>query len=150
MTDAQAPPAPETTAPSPAPATAGTDEPQASASQGVPPAVGAAAARAAASAASELPRRAADAVQFVVDTIHDKAVRPALLAARAVVFGLLVAAMATVLTVLGSIALVRLLDVYAFGHRVWASYLLIGGVFTIAGLLVWTRRNARPSPARPH
>lgn len=111
----------------------------------LPPAVGAAAAE----AAAELPRRAADAVQLLVDTIHDKAVRPAVLATRAVVFGLLVAAVGTVLVVVGSVALLRIFDVYAFGHRVWLSYIVLGGALTLAGLAAWTRRTARPSPVRP-
>ncbi len=112
---------------------------------GIPPAVGAAAAE----AAAELPRKAADAVQLVVDTIHDKAIRPAILATRVVVFGLLVAALATLLLVLGSIAVLRLFDVYVFGHRVWLSYVVLGGALTLAGLGAWTRRTARPSPVRP-
>jgi hypothetical protein len=107
----------------------------------LPPAVGAAAAE----AAAELPRKAADAVQLLVDTIHDKAVRPAVLATRAVVFGLVVAALATLLVVVASIALLRLFDVYVFGHRVWLSYLVLGGALTLAGLAAWTRRTARPS-----
>jgi len=112
---------------------------------GLPPAVGAAAA----AAASELPRRAADFVQAVADTIHDKAVRPAVLAARAIVFGLLVAALAGILVVLGSIAVLRLFDVYVFGHQVWLSYIVLGGALTLCGLAVWTRRTAKPSPAQP-
>ncbi|HVC13298.1 MAG TPA: hypothetical protein VND62_00390 [Acidimicrobiales bacterium] len=112
----------------------------------LPPAVGSAAAE----AAAELPKRAADAVQLLVDTIHDKAVRPAVLATRAIVFGLLIAALGTVLAVVGSIAALRILDAYAFGHRVWLSYVVLGGALTLAGLAAWTRRTARPSPVRPH
>lgn len=101
-------------------------------------------AAAAAEAASELPRRAVDAVQQVVDAIHNKAVRPAALAVRAVVFGLVVAAVGTLLLVLGSIAALRLLDVYAFGHRVWLSYIVLGGAVTLLGLALWSRRTTRP------
>lgn len=113
---------------------------------GLPPAIGAAAAE----AASEFPRKAADAVQLVVDTIHDKAIRPAVLATRAIVFGLLVAALAALLLVLGSIAVLRLFDVYVFGHQVWLSYIVLGGALTLCGLAIWTRRTAKPSPVRPH
>lgn len=91
---------------------------------------------------AEWPRKAADAVDLVVDTIHDKAIRPALLAARAVVFGVLVAVLALVVLVLLSVGLVRLLDVYAFGGRVWISYAVLGGIFSLAGLLAWSRRTA--------
>lgn len=93
-------------------------------------------------ATGEWPRKAADAVDLVVDTIHDKAIRPALLAARAVVFGVLAAALALVVVVLLSVGLVRLLDVYVVGGRVWISYAVLGGIFTVAGLAAWARRAA--------
>src|SRR5579875_1030560 len=98
----------------------------------LPPAVSAAAA----AAASELPKKAADMVQLLVDTIHDKAVRPAVLATR-------------VLVVVGSVAVLRIFDVYVFGHRVWLSYVVLGGALTLAGLAVWSRRTAKPSPSSP-
>src|SRR5579875_2774867 len=95
----------------------------------LPPAVSAAAA----AAASELPKKAADMVQLLVDTIHDKAVRPAVLATRALLFGLLVAALGTVLVVVGAVAVLRIFDVYVFGHRVWLSYVVLGGALPLAG-----------------
>lgn len=94
-------------------------------------------------ASTDWPARLADTVEDVVGTVHDRVVRPLLLAARAVVFGILVGAMALVLAVLFSIAVVRLLDDYAFGKRVWASDLVVGGLLTVAGLLAWSRRRAR-------
>jgi hypothetical protein len=94
-------------------------------------------------ASAQWPARLADLVEEVVGAVHDRAVRPLLVAARAVVFGVLVAAMALVLAVVCSIAVVRLLDVYAFGHRVWASDLVVGGVLTVAGLGAWSLRRAR-------
>jgi hypothetical protein len=109
----------------------------------LPPAVSAAAA----DAAAELPRRAADLVQLVVDAIHDKAVRPAILATRALVFGLLVAALGTVTVVVGSIAMLRIFDAYVFGHQVWLSYIVLGGALTLGGLGAWTRRT---TPASRH
>ena len=93
-------------------------------------------------ASAEWPARLADLVEAVVTALHDKVVRPLLLVARAVVFGLVVAAMALVIAVLGSIAIVRLLDTYAFGRRVWASDLVVGGFVTLVGLLAWSRRRA--------
>jgi hypothetical protein len=94
------------------------------------------------SATGEWPRKAADAIDLAVDTIHDKAIRPVLLAARAVVFGVLVAALALAVVVLLSVGLVRLLDVYVVGGRVWISYAVLGGIFTVAGLTAWSRRTA--------
>jgi hypothetical protein len=96
---------------------------------------------------SEWPKKAADAVDLVVDTIHDKAIRPIVLAARVVVFGLLVAVLSLIVLVLLSVGLLRLLDVYAFSGRVWISYAVLGAIFTLAGLFAWSRRTARSDPA---
>ncbi len=109
----------------------------------LPPFVAAAAAQ----AADELPRRAADAVQRLVDTVHDKAVRPAVVVARALVFGLLIFAGTTMLAVLGSVALLRLFDDYFFSTRQWISYLVLGGLFSLIGLGAWSRRTARAQAA---
>ncbi len=92
---------------------------------------------------NEWAAKAADNVDLVVDLVHDKAIRPIILAARVVVFGLLIAVMAIVLTVLLSIGLVRLLDVYAFSGRVWASYYLISFVFVALGSIAWVLRTPR-------
>jgi tetrahydromethanopterin S-methyltransferase subunit G len=86
-------------------------------------------------ASAEWPARLADTVEEVVTTVHDRAVRPLLLVARGLVYGIVVGAMALVLAVLLSVALIRLLDVYAFSHRVWASYLVVGGAFSLLGLV---------------
>jgi hypothetical protein len=90
---------------------------------------------------AQLPTRAADAVDLVVDTIFDRFIRPVILVARWVVFGLVVAAMAVILLTLLSIALIRLLDVYVFPGKVWASYFLLGFLFCVGGLLLWTQRT---------
>ncbi|MHB8594708.1 MAG: hypothetical protein ACYDB3_10340, partial [Acidimicrobiales bacterium] len=70
-------------------------------------------------------------------------VRPLVLVARGVVFGILVGTMALVLGVLCAIAVVRVLDTYAFGHRVWASEAVVGGALCIIGLVAWARRRDR-------
>lgn len=93
-------------------------------------------------AGAEWPARMADFVEDTVAAVHDRVIRPLLIAARAVVYGLVVGTMALVLGVLVAVSLVRLLDTYAFGHRVWASDLLVGAVFTLVGLLAWSRRQA--------
>lgn len=87
------------------------------------------------------PAQVATTVDSVIAGVADKTVRPLTFAARVMVFAAVVLAMAQVATVLGAIALLRLLDVYAFPGRVWASYTLIGGIFTLAGWFLWTRRR---------
>ena len=97
------------------------------------------------------PRRPPTRSDLVVDTIHDKALRPIILGARAVVFGLLVAVLGLTVVTLVSVGLLRLLDVYVFPGRVWASYAVLGLVFSAAGLWAWSQRSngvvERPSRA---
>jgi hypothetical protein len=85
-------------------------------------------------------------VEDVVGVVQDRAIRPILLAARAVVFGILVASMALLLCVLIAIAAVRLLDVYAFGHRVWPADALVGAILVAGGVAAWSKRT--PSQAK--
>jgi len=95
--------------------------------------------------AEEWAAKAADAVESALDTVHDKVVRPALLAGRAVVLGVIIAVVGIVVLILLAVAFVRLLDVYAFGGRVWASDALIGTVGCVGGFLLWSLRSRRSS-----
>jgi hypothetical protein len=90
----------------------------------------------------DLSAKAADTIDLIVDTVHDRAIRPMLVLARAVAFGMLAAVLGLMVMVLASVALLRLLDVYVFPGRVWASYTLLGTIFVAVGLFVWTLRNS--------
>jgi len=92
---------------------------------------------------AEWPARVADTIEDVVDAVHDRVVRPLTIVARGLVFGIIIGVMALVLSVLAAIAVVRLLDVYAFGGRVWASDALFGAILVAAGAFAWTKRGAR-------
>ena len=96
---------------------------------------------------ADWPAKAADMVEMAVDSLFDRVVRPALVAVRAVVFGLLIAVTAIVLLVALSIALIRLLDVYVFDGRVWASDALLGALLTAAGVFAWSQRAPRRTGA---
>jgi hypothetical protein len=96
------------------------------------------------------PIQAADTIEQVVGTVRDRAIAPILTAARAVVYafvGVVLILMAALLLIIG---LVRLLDNYLPGD-VWVVYFLLGGIFVIAGLILWTQKGhatlADPSPA---
>jgi hypothetical protein len=95
------------------------------------------------SAQSEWPAKVADTIEDVVGAVHDRVVRPLTVVARGIVFGIIIAVMAIALSILAAIAVVRLLDVYAFGGRVWASDALLGAILVLAGAFAWTRRRAR-------
>ena len=85
--------------------------------------------------------QAADTVVSVVDAVREKTTGPILTAARAIVYGLIGFFAVIVALIVTTIALVRFVDVYLTGD-VWAAHLLIGSIFTLAGLFVWTKRYA--------
>lgn len=86
------------------------------------------------------PAKAADTVDLVVALVSDRAVRPVVVAARAVVFGVLIALTGLVVLVAVSIALVRLLDVYAWPGLQWLSYFVLAALFLVGGLAAWSQR----------
>lgn len=96
---------------------------------------------------SDLPNRGADLVDQLVGLLRDRTVRPLTLATRAVVYGIIILAASLVTLVLLSITLIRLLTVYAFDGRVWISDVVVGGLFVLVGLVAWSRRTVRPTPA---
>jgi len=85
---------------------------------------------------------AVDTLEQIVDAVRDKTVVPAQRATRAVVYGLLVGFFAFVALTLLGIAVFRVLVVLT--GDVWMAYLILGGIFVIAGTFVWTLRFTRP------
>jgi hypothetical protein len=91
-----------------------------------------------------LSMRALDAIDTVVATVNDKAVRPAIVAARAVVFGVIIAVVALAVLVLFSVGFIRLATDYFFHYRVWVSYLALGALFCGVGTFAYSKRGAAP------
>ena len=85
-----------------------------------------------------------DTIESVVGSIRDKTTVPAETAARAVVYGILIAVMGTAAAVLLTIGLVRLLDNWL---RIWAVYAILGGLFTVVGWFFWRKRRPK-APSR--
>jgi hypothetical protein len=91
--------------------------------------------------------QAVDTIESAVLTVKEKATVPLVTAARAVVFGFVVAVLALVLLVLIVIGVVRAADVWllgwagrAHGHvRLWIAYCGLGILFTGAGLWCWSK-----------
>ena len=82
-------------------------------------------------------------VEEVVGLVRDRTVDPVLRAVRYVVFGLLALSVSVLLAVLVAVGVVRILDNYLFHQRVWASYLIIGGIFSLLGLFLMRMRHPR-------
>jgi len=85
----------------------------------------------------------ADAVESAVLTVKQKTTVPLTTIARGIVYGLVIAALGTLVMVLLAITSVRVLTVYIPSHRVWVSDLIVGGIFTVAGLFLWSKRTSK-------
>ncbi|HTN80965.1 MAG TPA: phage holin family protein [Acidimicrobiales bacterium] len=95
------------------------------------------------------PAQAATSIEQLVTTVRDKTTVPALTAARAVVYAIVGGSLLLVAFVLFTICFIRLVDNYLPGD-VWAAYVLVGSVFLLAGLILWTQRgraSIQPAPA---
>jgi hypothetical protein len=92
----------------------------------------------------DLSYRALDTIDSLVAVVNDKAIRPVIVAARAVVFGVIIGVIALTVVVLVSIGVIRLTTVYLFHYRVWISYLALGAVFCLAGLFAYSKRGVAP------
>jgi len=93
--------------------------------------------------AADLPVKATDRIDQLIELLRDKSVRPLTLAARAIMFGIIVFVASIVTVTLLSITFVRILTVYAFDGRVWLSDLVVGLLWVAAGLLLWWQRTER-------
>jgi hypothetical protein len=90
---------------------------------------------------SDLSAQAADAIEQLVTTVRERTVTPARAVAKGVVYGLLVVLLVLPAVVLAAIAAFRLLTYIPGG--VWVAYLILGGIFVVAGGFCWLRRGAR-------
>jgi len=92
---------------------------------------------------SDWPRQIADQVERVIGQVRDRATGPALTVIRLVAFGMLLAILGVVAVVLLAVASVRFVNSYVPGD-VWAAHLIVGSVFSLAGLWLFSKRH-RPA-----
>jgi hypothetical protein len=90
----------------------------------------------------------ADQITEFIGNVRDKTTNNAIKAARGVVFGLLATFLGLTLLVLALITLTRglqaLLDLgVSWSRAVYLSYFIVGGIFTLAGLFLMTKRATR-------
>ncbi len=89
---------------------------------------------------SDWTTQAADAVEKGVILVRDKTVVPAQQGAKVVVYGFLTAFFALTAFMLVTILTFRVLVIVV---PVWAAWLIIGGIFLIAGGFCWSRRSKK-------
>ena len=83
----------------------------------------------------------ADSIERVVGSIRAKTADPLDRIVRVLVYGLLASIVGVAAVTLLIAALVRALDVAIPGH-VWSVHVILGGIFTLLGLFLWTKRRA--------
>ena len=79
-----------------------------------------------------------------LDRFHDTVLRPIFLIGRTAAFGFLILSFGLVALIALLIGAVRLLNIYAFAGREYLTYLLLGSLFIIGGLVIWRRRKPLP------
>ena len=77
----------------------------------------------------------------VLDIVHDRVLRPILLAGRVLAYGFIIVLAAVVLIGALLIGLVRFADIYFFAGREYLSYVSIGAISLVAGLIIWRKRR---------
>lgn len=87
----------------------------------------------------------ADTIERVVGKVRDKTTKPLVLATRRAVYGMLAGVLGMVAAILSVVMLTRalqaLLDLGVSQARsVYLSYLLVGGLISVVGLLVLRKR----------
>jgi hypothetical protein len=77
----------------------------------------------------------------VLDVVHDRVLRPILLAGRALAFGIIILFATFVLVGALLIGLIRFIDVYCFAAHQYLSYVSVGAISVIAGMIIWRKRR---------
>jgi hypothetical protein len=92
----------------------------------------------------EWPAQAADTIVDTIAMVRDRTTKPAMLASRGLVYGLIVAVIGIVGAVLAVILVIRVLDNYLPGN-IWTIYAAFALIFSGLGLFFLRRAN-HPAP----
>ena len=83
----------------------------------------------------------ANTIDTVVGVFRDRTTRPISIAVKGLFYVIVIITLLTAVIVVGSIAIIRVLDAYAFPGKVWASDALLGAVMTLIGAFTWSKRK---------
>ena len=82
-----------------------------------------------------------DRLDHYIDVVRSNTTDRLVRIARLLIFGLIAAILGSMAGVVALIALVRVLDVI-LPREVWLPYVVLGAIFLIAGLFLWSKRTA--------
>lgn len=88
---------------------------------------------------SDWPQQATTRVVDLVDDVRTKTTGPAIRVSRAIVYGLVALILVLIALPLLLVGLTRMLNYFIPGDIYWV-YFGIGAVFTLVGMLLWSRR----------
>lgn len=91
---------------------------------------------------SDWPQQVTQSIVGAVDNVKHKTTRPATLASRGLVYGIVILAVGVPAVIMFLVGLVHLLD-QAIPNDVWIVYAGMSVVFSIAGLLLWRKRTVK-------
>lgn len=91
-------------------------------------------------------KETADRIESVVGSIRSKTADPLERIVRVVVYGIVAVVLGVAALVMLTAALVRAVDV-AIPGAVWSAHVAVGGIFTLVGLFLWSRRRAPSADA---
>jgi len=77
----------------------------------------------------------------VLDVVHDRVLRPIILAGRAIAFGFIIALASIVLVCALVVGLTRFMNIYFFAGHEWITYLVVGALLVVTGMIIWRRRR---------
>ena len=87
------------------------------------------------------PAQATSTIVGLVDNVKHKTTRPATMATRGLVYGIVILALGVPALIMFLVGLVHFLD-QAIPNDVWIVYAILGSIFTLAGMVLWRKRTA--------
>ena len=86
-----------------------------------------------------------DRLDHYIDVVRSNTTDRLVRIARLLIFGLIAVIVGTMAGVVALIALVRILDVL-LPREVWLPYVILGAIFLVVGLFLWSKRTAPAGP----
>ena len=91
------------------------------------------------------PQQATETIVNLVDNVKHKTTEPATKAVRGLVYGIVIVLLgvpAVIMLLVGIVHLLNQISTDVLGLGVWLVYLVLGVIFTLAGLFMWRKRVA--------
>ena len=90
------------------------------------------------------PVQAADRIESVIDSVRRKTTGPAMVASRALVYGIVGSVFVVSAAILTLIAVLRGLDALL---PTWLVQLIVGGILCLGGIVCWSQRRPKENPS---